>query len=88
VARKARWRDFQVRNKAAKMIQKNWKNTRWVRIMNMLVSQRRHSAAELAQSIMRGYVSRQKTLEEMKRTHLGEHMVYFEELKEKLRGDA
>ena len=56
--------------------------------MNILVNQRKNSCAEKVQKTIRGFVSRNKTIELMKRQHLGDNMVFFEGMKEELMNEC
>lgn len=53
-----RWNQVQRQINAARMIQKNWKASRWVRIMNLLGKKRKHTKAAIVQKYIKGYQSR------------------------------
>ena len=76
------------KNKAAAMIQRNWRSTKWVRLMNQLVSGRKSRKAVLIQKYMRGYKSRKDTVMMLKDSHLYNHLRYFDKLKADLLTDC
>jgi len=70
------------------MIQRNFRATRWVRLMNQLVGTRTTRKATMIQRYMRGYKSRKDTVELLKDVHLSRHLVFFDKLKQDLLTDC
>ena len=73
---------FTQRMLAAQKIQRNYKSTRWVRIMNRLSKERKMKKVVMVQKYIRGYLSRNKTATMLKDYHLGSSLDdYFGPLK-------
>lgn len=70
------------------MIQKNWKSSVWVRLINKMIRTRAYTRATCVQKFMRGFLSRNKTMELLKEIHLGANMRYFEAIRKKLMDDS
>lgn len=85
------WRDYVARcsiagqllekNRAAAMIQRNWRATKWVRLMNQLVASRKTRKAATIQKYMKGYKSRKDTVLMLKDSHLYNHLRYFDQMR-------
>jgi len=85
--RKSLWTIFIRKHNAAKMIQKNYKATKWVRLLNKLFRENKWRRVTNIQKYCRGYVARKKIFDLMKYTYLTLNFEYMDKIKEKLLSD-
>ena len=75
------------KHNAAKLIQKNYKATKWVRLLNKLFKDNKWRRVTNIQKYCRGYMARNKIFDLMKYTYLTLNFEYMDKIKEKLLSD-
>ena len=88
VSRARGWSFFARQFEAAAMIQKNWKITKWCRVINRAAKSRRLEAAVRVQSILRGYLVRKDILEVAVARHLVTNFQFFDKMREQIVEDS
>ena len=88
ISKKRGWLFFSKQFNAAALIQKNWRISKWIRVINRAAKERRTLAATMCQRYLRGYVVRRDTLEAKVFRHLVMNFDYFDEMKRRLHTDA
>lgn len=86
--RKAEYREWLRRDMAARMIQKNYKASVWVRVMNRLIRKRKEAMATRVQKYVRGFAAHKKAMQMKREEHLINNFVYFDEIRKAYLTDA
>jgi hypothetical protein len=86
--RKAEYREWLERDTAARMIQRNYKASVWVRVMNRLTRRRKEAMATRIQSFLRGFTAHREAMRIKREAHLVHNFVYFDEIRRAYLADA
>ena len=73
---------------SVRMIQRNYRSSKWLRLLGQMARNRRKVSAEMIQSFCRGWRVRKTIMIELKRIHLGTNFLFFEKMREKLQTEA
>ena len=86
--RKTNYQEWRRQDQAARMIQRNYKASVWVRMMNKLVKRRKEAMAIRIQKYLRSFLTNKKLMLHKKEKHLNENFNYFEEIRKTYLIDA
>lgn len=73
---------------SAKMIQRNYRSSKWTRLLNAMGKDRRNKAATMIQQYIRGYMNRSKFWVDNRDNNLDRNFKFFDQMKLKLETDA
>ena len=77
------WKHLQLQIRACYKIQRSWRASKWVRMINQMAKKRKNLKVLMIQKYMRGYSTRKSTLDLMKQIHLGTNFDYLDRIKTK-----
>lgn len=69
---------------AIRMIQRNWRCSKWVRVINQMGRGRKYGAANIVQKYVRGWKARKKGWQKKVEVHLGTNFVFFEKMRRQM----
>jgi len=86
--RKREYREWLRKDTAARMIQKNYKASVWVRVMNRLSRKRKEAMARRVQQFLRGHLAWKQAMQMKRDAHLRDNFAFFEGIREQFLIDA